>query len=101
MANNNQHPVVRKDGRGDTLSKLMHDLCHRLPTAAKVGETTLSMHVSAEARDLSGESLSRYMNDLYGRIFSMMSRYDVSSSPRIIFNGFSPVPRTASIRAQI
>jgi hypothetical protein len=58
----------------DTLGKLLTELCYRSPGTAKVGETTLKMHVSAEARDLSGEALTRFMNDLHSRLFKMVNR---------------------------
>lgn len=59
----------------DTLGKLLTELCYRSPgTEQHVGETTLKMHVSAEARDLTGEALTRFMNDLHSRLFKMVNR---------------------------
>ena len=63
-------------GKSDTLGKLLTELCYRSPGSAQshVGETTLKMHVSAEARDLTGEPLTRFMNDLHSRLFKMVNR---------------------------
>ena len=58
----------------DTLGKLLQEQCYRSQNAGRVGQTSLRMHVEAEARDLTGESFTRFMNDLYNRIYQMVNR---------------------------
>eukprot|EP00854_Cymbomonas_tetramitiformis_P013611 gene13611-16092_t len=48
-----------------------------MSTKGETPHSNLRMHVEAEARDLSGENFTRFMNELYNRIFSMVN----SSNP--------------------
>jgi hypothetical protein len=58
----------------DTLGKLLQEQCHRLQNSGNVGNTTLRRHVEAQARDLTWESFTRFMNDMYNRIYQMVNR---------------------------
>ncbi|CAI7750020.1 unnamed protein product [Closterium sp. NIES-54] len=62
----------------DILRRLLAELCTRTPYAAKEeGALTLRQHVEEEARDLSGEAFTRFMDTLYERINVLVE----SSSP--------------------
>jgi hypothetical protein len=60
---------------GDTLSRLLDDLCK--PGALerrREGERHLCEYVEAEARDLSADAFSKFMQDVYARLQAMIKR---------------------------
>ena len=61
---------------GDTLSRLLDDLCK--PGALerrREGESRqLCEYVEAEARDLSADAFGKFMAEVYGRLHSLIKR---------------------------
>ncbi|KAM1457733.1 hypothetical protein ACFX13_035729 [Malus domestica] len=66
-------------GSFDALNRILADLCTR--GSPKDGASlALKKHLEEEARDLSGEAFSRYMDQLYDRISSLLESSDVAES---------------------
>ncbi|KAK1282825.1 Serine/threonine-protein kinase TOR [Acorus calamus] len=63
----------------DALHRILSDLCTK--GNPKEGSTlALKKHVEEEARDLSGEAFSRFMDQLYDRIFGLLESSDVAEN---------------------
>ncbi|XP_068316986.1 serine/threonine-protein kinase TOR-like [Pyrus communis] len=63
----------------DALNRILADLCTR--GSPKDGASlALKKHLEEEARDLSGEAFSRYMDQLYDRISSLLESSDVAET---------------------
>lgn len=59
----------------DTISRLLDDLCRSgASDRRKDGEHAMLEYVEMEARDLSADAFARFMNDILGRIQSMLSK---------------------------
>ena len=59
----------------DTLSRHLDDLCKAgALERRKDGERNLLEYVEAEARDLSPEAFSRFMNEVYSRVSVMVTK---------------------------
>nr|XP_043617793.1 serine/threonine-protein kinase TOR isoform X2 [Erigeron canadensis] len=66
-------------GNIEALNRVLSDLCTRGPP--KDGSAlALRRHVEEEARDLSGEAFSRFMDQLYDRITSLLESNDVADN---------------------
>ncbi|KAM2510739.1 hypothetical protein EV2_035938 [Malus domestica] len=66
-------------GSFDALNHILADLCTR--GSPKDGASlALKKHLEEEARDLSGEAFSRYMDQLYDRISSLLESSDVAET---------------------
>ncbi|KAM2605661.1 hypothetical protein TB2_034429 [Malus domestica] len=66
-------------GSFDALNRILADLCTR--GSHKDGASlALKKHLEEEARDLSGEAFSRYMDQLYDRISSLLESSDVAET---------------------
>ncbi|XP_058080505.1 serine/threonine-protein kinase TOR isoform X2 [Magnolia sinica] len=66
-------------GSADALNRILADLCTR--GNPKDGSAlALRKHVEEEARDLSGEAFSRFMDQLYDRIFGLLESNDVAEN---------------------
>ncbi|XP_010245613.1 PREDICTED: serine/threonine-protein kinase TOR isoform X2 [Nelumbo nucifera] len=66
-------------GSLDALNRILADLCTR--GSPKDGSAlALRKHVEEEARDLSGEAFSRFMDQLYDRISSLLESNDVAEN---------------------
>ncbi|KAF5177476.1 Serine/threonine-protein kinase TOR [Thalictrum thalictroides] len=66
-------------GSADALSRILADLCTRgNPKDGSV--LALRKHVEEEARDLSGEAFSRFMDQLYDRISGLLESNDVAEN---------------------
>ncbi|CAI0401191.1 unnamed protein product [Linum tenue] len=66
-------------GSFDALNRILSDLCTR--GSPKEGATlALRKHLEEEARDLSGEAFSRFMDQLYDRISSLLHSNDVAEN---------------------
>ncbi|CAN6544525.1 unnamed protein product [Malus baccata var. baccata] len=66
-------------GSFDALNRILADLCTR--GSPKDGASlALKKHLEEEARDLSGEAFSRYMDQLYDRISSLLESSDVAET---------------------
>ncbi|XP_020217117.1 serine/threonine-protein kinase TOR [Cajanus cajan] len=66
-------------GPGDALNRTLADLCTR--GNPKEGATlALKKHLEEEARDISGEAFSRFMDQLYDRISSLLESSDVAEN---------------------
>jgi len=68
---------VRFGGGADTLGRILADLCTR-DTPKEGSAMMLRKHVEEEARDLSGEAFTRFMDQLYDRISLLMTSNDVA-----------------------
>ncbi|KAK7366496.1 hypothetical protein VNO80_08487 [Phaseolus coccineus] len=66
-------------GPGDALNRILTDLCTRgIP---KEGAShALKKHLEEQARDISGEAFSRFMDQLYDRISSLLESGDVAEN---------------------
>ena len=62
---------------GDNLARILGDMSRPGISLERRrdGERSLREYVEAEARDLSGQPFSKFMNNLYGTIQSHISRY--------------------------
>ncbi|XP_077223933.1 target of rapamycin isoform X2 [Tasmannia lanceolata] len=66
-------------GSDDALHRILADLCTR--GNPKDGSTlALRKHVEEEARDLSGDAFSRFMDQLYERIATLLESHDVAEN---------------------
>ncbi|CAN1141587.1 Serine/threonine-protein kinase TOR [Linum perenne] len=66
-------------GSFDALNRIFSDLCTR--GSPKEGATlALRKHLEEQARDLSGEAFSRFMDQLYDRISSLLHSNDVAEN---------------------
>ncbi|KAM1650754.1 hypothetical protein ACFXTH_003293 [Malus domestica] len=66
-------------GSFDALNRILADLCTR--GSPKDGASlALKKHLEEEARDLSGEAFSRFMDQLYDRISSLLESSDVAEN---------------------
>ncbi|KAL2349528.1 hypothetical protein Fmac_003528 [Flemingia macrophylla] len=66
-------------GPADALNRILADLCTR--GNPKEGATlALKKHLEEEARDISGEAFSRFMDHLYDRISSLLESSDVAEN---------------------
>ncbi|KAG9440008.1 hypothetical protein H6P81_020173 [Aristolochia fimbriata] len=63
----------------DALNRILADLCTR-GTPKDGSALALRKHVEEEARDLSGEAFSRFMDQLYDRIWSLLESNDVAEN---------------------
>ena len=68
------HHSIRNGG--DSLARILGDMSRPGISLERRrdGERSLREYVEAEARDLSGQPFSRFMNNLYGTIQSHISR---------------------------
>jgi FKBP12-rapamycin complex-associated protein len=60
----------------DTLRRLLVDLCTRSPPPREGSALNLAKHVEEEARDLTGEAFTRFMDSLYERISALVESSD-------------------------
>ncbi|KAK4259382.1 hypothetical protein QN277_005720 [Acacia crassicarpa] len=65
-------------GSFDALNRILADLCTR--GNPKGASLTLKKQLEEEARDLSGEAFSRFMDQLYDRISDLLESIDVAES---------------------
>ena len=67
---------MRFQAASDTLSRHLEDLCRpgAIEKRKADGERSLLDYVEAEARDLTAEAFSRFMNDIYNRIAIMLAK---------------------------
>ncbi|KAJ8764782.1 hypothetical protein K2173_009184 [Erythroxylum novogranatense] len=63
----------------DTLNRILADLCTR-GNPKEGAALAFRRHAEEEARDLSGEALSRFMDQLYERISSLLESSDVAEN---------------------
>lgn len=66
-------------GNFDALVRLLADLCTRGPPRDGSGPA-LRRHVEEQARDLNGEAFSRFMDQLYDRIASLLDSNEVAEN---------------------
>lgn len=66
-------------GPGDALNRILADLCTR-GTPKEGASLALKKHLEEEARDISGEAFSRFMDQLYDRISSLLESGDVAEN---------------------
>ncbi|XP_065623416.1 serine/threonine-protein kinase TOR-like [Quercus suber] len=66
-------------GSLDALSRILADLCTR-GNPKEGASLALRKHLEEEARDLSGEAFSRFMDQLYERITSLLESSDVAEN---------------------
>ncbi|KAK4563470.1 hypothetical protein RGQ29_005828 [Quercus rubra] len=66
-------------GSFDALSRILADLCTR-GNPKEGASLALRKHLEEEARDLSGEAFSRFMDQLYERITSLIESSDVAEN---------------------
>lgn len=66
-------------GSADALNRILADLCTRGPPKDGAA-SALKKHVEEEARDLSGEAFSRFMDQLYDRISCLLESSEVSEN---------------------
>ncbi|KAK7308127.1 hypothetical protein VNO77_41724 [Canavalia gladiata] len=66
-------------GPGDALNRILADLCTR-GNPKEGASLALKKHLEEEARDLSGEAFSRFMDQLYDRISSLLESSDVAEN---------------------
>lgn len=62
--------------RNDMLSRLLGELCRPSADRGRLRDefSPLRDYVAAEARELSGESFTRFLSDLYRRIHGLLNR---------------------------
>ncbi|KAJ4716092.1 Serine/threonine-protein kinase TOR [Melia azedarach] len=66
-------------GSFDALNRILADLCtHGNPKEG--GSLALRKHIEEQARDLGGEAFSRFMDQLYDRISSLLESHDVAEN---------------------
>lgn len=63
----------------DALNRILADLCTRGPPKDGAA-SALKIHLEEEARDLSGEAFSRFMDQLYDRISNLLDSNDVAEN---------------------
>ncbi|KAJ9705357.1 hypothetical protein PVL29_003411 [Vitis rotundifolia] len=63
----------------DALNRILADLCSRGPPKDGAA-SALKIHLEEEARDLSGEAFSRFMDQLYDRISNLLDSNDVAEN---------------------
>ncbi|OIV92587.1 hypothetical protein TanjilG_07578 [Lupinus angustifolius] len=61
----------------DTLNRILSDLCTR-PNPKEGASPSLKKHIEEQARDLSGDAFSRFMDQLYDRISTLLDNTDVT-----------------------
>ncbi|KAH0977767.1 hypothetical protein GBA52_027486, partial [Prunus armeniaca] len=66
-------------GSFDALNRVLADLCTR-GNPKEWASLALKKHLEEEARDLSGEAFSRFMDQLYDRISSLLESSDVAEN---------------------
>ncbi|KAJ1381615.1 Tetratricopeptide-like helical domain superfamily [Sesbania bispinosa] len=66
-------------GPGDALNRILADLCTR-GNPKEGASLAFKKHLEEEARDLSGEAFSRFMDQLYDRISSLLESSDVAEN---------------------
>ncbi|XP_054777757.1 serine/threonine-protein kinase TOR isoform X2 [Prosopis cineraria] len=66
-------------GSFDALNRILADLCTR-GNPKEGASLALKKHLEEEARDLSGEAFSRFMDQLYDRISSLLESNDVAEN---------------------
>ncbi|XP_017970870.1 PREDICTED: serine/threonine-protein kinase TOR [Theobroma cacao] len=66
-------------GSAETLNRILADLCTR-GNPKEGASLALKKHLEEEARDLSGEAFSRFMDQLYERISSLLDSIDVAQN---------------------
>ncbi|BFG42177.1 hypothetical protein CerSpe_284510 [Prunus speciosa] len=66
-------------GSFDALNRVLADLCTR-GNPKEGASLALKKHLEEEARDLSGEAFSRFMDQLYDRISSLLESSDVAEN---------------------
>ncbi|KAL2477393.1 Serine/threonine-protein kinase TOR [Forsythia ovata] len=73
-------PPATANGAGnlDALNRVLADLCTRNPKDGAA--LALRRHVEEHARDLSGEAFSRFMDQLYDRINSLLESNEVTEN---------------------
>ncbi|XP_057450319.1 serine/threonine-protein kinase TOR isoform X2 [Lotus japonicus] len=64
---------------GDALNRILADLCTR-GNPKEGASLAFKKHLEEEARDLSGEAFSRFMDQLYDRISSLLESTDVGEN---------------------
>ncbi|XP_062021485.1 serine/threonine-protein kinase TOR [Rosa rugosa] len=74
-------PVSAPPGGGsfDALNRILADLCTR-GNPKEGASLALKKHLEEEARDLSGEAFSRFMDQLYDRISALLDSSDVAEN---------------------
>ncbi|PRQ22228.1 putative non-specific serine/threonine protein kinase [Rosa chinensis] len=74
-------PVTAAPGSGsfDALNRILADLCTR-GNPKEGASLALKKHLEEEARDLSGEAFSRFMDQLYDRISALLDSSDVAEN---------------------
>ncbi|KAF1874686.1 hypothetical protein Lal_00007300 [Lupinus albus] len=63
----------------DTLNRILSDLCTRL-NPKEGASPSLKKHIEEQARDLSGDAFSRFMDQLYDRISTLLDSTDVNDN---------------------
>ncbi|CAL0314575.1 unnamed protein product [Lupinus luteus] len=63
----------------DTLNRILSDLCTRA-NPKDAASPSLKKHIEEQARDLTGEAFSRFMDQLYDRISSLLESTDVNDN---------------------
>ncbi|KAG5122941.1 hypothetical protein JHK82_029678 [Glycine max] len=66
-------------GPGDALNRILADLCTR-GNPKEGASLALKKHLEEEARDISGEAFSRFMDQLYDRISGLLDSSDVAEN---------------------
>jgi FKBP12-rapamycin complex-associated protein len=66
-------------GPGDALNRILGDLCTR-GNPKEGASLAFKKHLEEEARDLSGEAFSRFMDQLYDKISSLLESSDVAEN---------------------
>lgn len=73
------HRYPSLGGPGDALNRILADLCTRgNPKEGAI--LALKKHLEEEARDISGEAFSRFMDQLYDRISTLLESSDVAEN---------------------
>ncbi|XP_047147730.1 serine/threonine-protein kinase TOR isoform X1 [Vigna umbellata] len=72
-------PPSAGPGPGDALNRILADLCTR-GTPKEGASLALKKQVEEEARDISGEAFSRFMDQLYDRISCLLDSSDVAEN---------------------
>lgn len=67
-------------GAQDSLRRLLAELCTRNPSTTEEGVLTLRDHVEEEARDLTGEAFTRFMDALYDNIQALAESASVADN---------------------
>ncbi|PPD85571.1 hypothetical protein GOBAR_DD17494 [Gossypium barbadense] len=70
---------VPPGGSFETLNRILADLCTRV-NPKEGAPLALKKHLEEEARELSGEAFSRFMDQLYDRISSLLESNDVAQN---------------------